>query len=641
MRTEDFRKDINGLRAYAIIFVVLYHFNVPIFKAGFIGVDIFFVISGYLMTKIIASGLIANNFRFGSFFLSRCLRIVPPVVLVVLGVYIVSLFILTPAELRDYAKYITKALTFSSNFALLDEANNYFSSDGQDNLLLHTWSLSVEWQFYLLYPFFLWAGFKTSQNKKKITLALAVLLALSLAACLIMTERNQFHAFYMLDTRAWEMLAGGLVYFCKNRSKDGAANAVPFYAGVLAILASLSLFNEHTAWPGYAASLTVAGTALILYAERQAAFLFGGKSIGLIGLSSYSTYLWHWPVRYFLHYTGAEPGMLYTVCAVILSLALGLLSYFLIEKKLFLWLKGRKPLTALAVICLSLAVMLPVSDYTRKSFGLPWRGGAAYTTALDQLVMANPKTGWCFYSVASMPSLKIGADGVQCHIGDAGKGTKKALLFGDSFAGMYLPFWDALGKKSGLDVQAITTNWCNPSDGKEFWGPKTSTAYQQCLYNRDYVTKNIATYDYIIVAGAWSGNFANPEAVGGLRHFINFVGDKKVIIMAEPYQFGLNIGDLYKRSVWNKQRFDITPYITPTAQAGMKHADDILEEINRAHPNVLYLTREDLFDKTQYANGDMPYSLDGGHISVAGSAAAEKFFSSHKGKDKFESFLNR
>lgn len=149
MRVDNFRNDINGLRAYAIVFVVLYHFNIPLFKAGFIGVDVFFVISGFLMTKIIASGLIQHNFHFGAFFASRFIRIIPPVILLVLAVFFINLFILTPVELREYAKYSIKALSFTSNFSLLKDANNYFSSVGQENLLLHTWSLSVEWQILL------------------------------------------------------------------------------------------------------------------------------------------------------------------------------------------------------------------------------------------------------------------------------------------------------------------------------------------------------------------------------------------------------------------------------------------------------------------------------------------------------------
>ena len=640
MRVDNFRNDINGLRAYAIVFVVLYHFNIPLFKAGFIGVDVFFVISGFLMTKIIASGLIQHNFHFGAFFASRFIRIIPPVILLVLAVFFINLFILTPVELREYAKYSIKALSFTSNFSLLKDANNYFSSVGQENLLLHTWSLSVEWQFYLIYPFILWIGFKFTQSLKKITLLVAALFILSLAACIVMTERNQFYAFYMLVTRAWEMLAGGLVFLFKAGANKAAASAAPFYAGVLALLMSLILFDDRIAWPGYCAALTVAGTALIIYAERQASFLFSGKWLSLIGLSSYSIYLWHWPVRYFLYYAGTKLGTFYTVCAVMLSFAIGLLSYFVLEKRLFSWFKSKKRLTSMTVICLSLAVMISVSDFTRKSSGFPWRGGVSYMAAIEHLALPNPKNGWCFYTIASTPSLTVGKEGVECHIGATEEGGKKALLFGDSYAGQYLPLWDALGRKTGLDIQAVTTNWCNPSDGEDFFGPKTSRAYEQCLYNRHYVTENIQNYDYIILGGSWSKNFSSPDTVKGLEHIINLAKGKKIIIMAEPYQFNADVGELYKRSVWKKERFDISPYMDALSLAGMKNADDILDKLSQTYSNILYLTRDDLFDKSQYANRDVPYSLDGGHISVLGSVEAEKFFSSHAGRNKLEAFLS-
>lgn len=640
MRINDFRRDINGLRAYAIIFVVLYHFHVPLFKAGFIGVDIFFVISGFLMTKIIISGLTAQNFRFTNFFASRCVRIIPPVVLLVLTVYGISLLILTPVELREYAKYTIKALSFTSNYALLKDANDYFASAGQENLLLHTWSLSVEWQFYLIYPFLLWTGYKFTQDLKKITLALAALLLISLAVCVVMTERNQFYAFYMLFTRAWEMLAGGVVFLCKLRTPGKNSNVLPYYAGVLALLISLVLFNDSIAWPGYYALLTVTGAALIIYAERQASLLFSGKWISLIGLASYSIYLWHWPIRYFLYYTSAEPGKLYTVFAIILSFAVGFLSYFVLEKRLLSRLKVKKPLTSVGIIFVSLAVMISVSDFTRKSSGFPWRGGASYMAAINNIALPNPKNGWCFYTIASTPSLKVGEEGVKCHIGAGEKTGKKALLFGDSYAGQYLPLWNELGKKTGLDIQAITTNWCNPSDGQDFLGPKTSRAYDQCLFNRHYVTDNIKNYDYVILGGSWSKNFATPDAIRGLENIINLAQDKKIIIMAEPYQFNVNIGELYKRSAWKKEHFDITPYRDATTLAAMQNADTILGELSRSHTNILYLTRDVLFDKSQYANQDVPYSLDGGHISVRGSIEAERFFSSHSGIDELVAFLN-
>ncbi|MGJ8758480.1 acyltransferase family protein [Acinetobacter sp. HC8-3S] len=151
---SNFRYDINGLRAYAVTLVVLFHFGIAGFSGGFIGVDIFFVISGFLMTQIIVSGLEKNSFSFIKFYISRANRIIPPLVVLSLIVGIIGWFTLTPQELKDYGKHASTSLGFISNIQYFRESG-YFNTDSHEKLLLHTWSLSVEWQFYIILPIFL------------------------------------------------------------------------------------------------------------------------------------------------------------------------------------------------------------------------------------------------------------------------------------------------------------------------------------------------------------------------------------------------------------------------------------------------------------------------------------------------------
>ena len=211
MNNHQFRTDINGLRAYAVILVVLFHFKVLGFSAGFLGVDIFFVISGYLMSKIIIEKLNENNFTFFDFYLSRALRIIPALFFLILFITILGWFIFIPEDFKNFSKDARYSLTFLSNNLYYRQAGDYFAANTHDKALLHTWSLSVEWQFYLIFPILLVAFQKFIQPKKLMGLFLILLFSASLLSSIIITPKDSIYAFFSLTTRAWELIAGGLV----------------------------------------------------------------------------------------------------------------------------------------------------------------------------------------------------------------------------------------------------------------------------------------------------------------------------------------------------------------------------------------------------------------------------------------------
>ena len=221
---KSFRPDINGLRAWAVVAVVLYHFGVPGVSAGFAGVDVFFVISGYLMCSIIVTGLVRDDFSIWSFYLARAKRIFPALVVLCAVTLMIGWFLLMPREYQQLGRHARESLTFSSNLRYFHEAG-YFDVASGEKWLLHTWSLSVEWQFYILLPLVLLLAWKFLPKRGVLIGTLVAIFACSLTWCLWRTPLAPNEAFYTIQARAWEMLAGGLVFMTGHQLRLGPGYA--------------------------------------------------------------------------------------------------------------------------------------------------------------------------------------------------------------------------------------------------------------------------------------------------------------------------------------------------------------------------------------------------------------------------------
>lgn len=624
MSIINFRKDINGLRCYAVLLVVLFHFGIQGFGSGFIGVDIFFVVSGYLMSAIIIPGVLNENFKLIDFYISRAVRIIPSIILLVAIFYVISFQFAPPEVFRDYSKYAIKSLFFISNIEYLNLANGYFTGDSHSNFLLHTWSLSVEWQFYLVYPLIIMLTGKLCKNLKAISVVLLLILSISLLASIFYATIDSSFNFYMLPTRAWEMTLGGIVFVA---SQKNIIRLRLFYIACTLLLISAFVNYDIKLWPGYAAILPVVATALILYSNNQNSPLLNNKIAQTIGSASYSIYLWHWPLFVTLSYFEILTDIKIRLLSAFASVVGGVVVYILFEQRVSKWLKKRNKKQVVFSIIIPALLCIALFDYTRSHSGFLWRGSNNYQKLSAEIVLPNPDNGWCFYSIASDKKLKLGENGVTCHVGNT-TSKKNAVLFGDSFAGHYIPFWDTVGKKVGLNINPITTNWCSPSVGSEFLGPKTSIAYEQCMFNRTYFAKNMQQYDYIIFSGAWSYIVSDAESLKNLEALIKMAQGtgKKVIIMDEPHTFDVNIGELYKKSVWDKHKFEMNKYLINSKNAKQKKVDAILTSFTVGQDNTIFLTRDMLFNKTQTNEHGVPYSLDGEHISVIGSLSAAEYF---------------
>ncbi len=412
-----FRNNINALRALAVIAVVLFHFRLPGFDGGFAGVDVFFVISGFLMTGIIVEGLRQNRFSLAGFYASRARRIIPALAVLCLALMLFGFVYLPLDDYRELLRTAKNSLLFTSNLHFAEDGD-YFSAPLHENWLLHTWSLSVEMQFYLFYPLlvpllFRWLG------ERGMAWVLALLGAVSLAASVVLTESHPVAAFYLLPTRAWEMILGGLVFLFPLRLSS-VSRGLCEGAGLVMILLAVLVFSAGDPWPGHLALLPALGAALVIQANSNSPFSRLAP-LQFIGRISYSVYLWHWPLVVFLYICGLLDSPEHVAVALALTFVLGYLSYRWVESGSA---RSGRPSQALLRHCglaLGLVVMASagaslVKQYPQLRFAFEERQRPPYASAL--------------YSRECYPD-ETDRDVVDCRLGD---GEVRVILFGDSHA---------------------------------------------------------------------------------------------------------------------------------------------------------------------------------------------------------------
>jgi peptidoglycan/LPS O-acetylase OafA/YrhL len=325
---------------------VLYHFGVGGFDGGYVGVDIFFVISGFLMTGIIYRALQGEASQkpgtfLWRFYLARGKRILPALVVLCATLLVVGCFFLSAVEFKALGEQVTSAVLFFSNMKFWRETG-YFTPSVFNIWLLHTWSLSVEWQFYMVLPVALLAIWKVRPTRQALLVALVLGAGLSLGVCLFEARLKPSTAFFLLPCRAWEMIAGGLVALAvRQPPRSPAVRRGLELLGLAMITWSILTFG-HLVWPNWRALVPVAGTMLVLIAARQSSPLTNWAPLQWTGRCSYSMYLWHWPLATGLHYMERQHDPVAIACAVALTFALGHLSYVLVENRL------RRPLERLS-----------------------------------------------------------------------------------------------------------------------------------------------------------------------------------------------------------------------------------------------------------------------------------------------------
>jgi peptidoglycan/LPS O-acetylase OafA/YrhL len=331
-----YRADIDGLRAIAVLAVLFFHTNIPGFSGGFVGVDIFFVISGFLITSIILKDIHEENFSIARFYERRIRRIFPALFPVIVFSLVVGAFLLDPNAFNSLGKSISATTLFYSNIQFWQESG-YFAAPSLEKPLLHTWSLAVEEQFYILFPLALRFINKSLKSRYLPWLFFAAIISLLLSINAVYHDPKT--AFYFVHTRAWELLAGSILALrvLPNPSSDWIRNLLSI-TGIGLILYCICFYNEATWFPGYNAVAPVSGAGLIIYSgiegrESYVSRVLKAKPLVFVGLISYSLYLWHWPFMAFTRYFLFRPLTGYDGVVIILtSFFFSILSWKYIEQ---------------------------------------------------------------------------------------------------------------------------------------------------------------------------------------------------------------------------------------------------------------------------------------------------------------------
>lgn len=376
---EGYRADIDGLRAVAVGLVILNHLGISSFSGGFIGVDIFFVISGFLITGILKRQMESGGFSFASFYKRRALRILPAVYVMLLAVFAVGYFVMLPGDYSDLAEAGGSVLVFASNLYFWKSTGGYFAANSAELPLLHIWSLSLEEQFYFLWPIALLALIRIKSARSRIVMV-AVAAVLSFAYAEWSARSGSTGAYYFLHARAGELLMGALLALLPSngpaRPARTWASTVMAGLGVALIAAPAVLLSGASVFPGVNALVPCLGAALLIIAPRFGAnpvtWLLSMRPVVFIGLISYSLYLYHWPVISFLHYQKVELTPWVNVMVVASTLLLATLSWALVENT-FRYAHGPRRTGKLALgLAIGLgAVAAPAVIFARQ--GIPSR----------------------------------------------------------------------------------------------------------------------------------------------------------------------------------------------------------------------------------------------------------------------------
>nr|WP_183938252.1 acyltransferase family protein [Rhizobium paranaense] len=466
-----YRADIDGLRALAILPVVLYHAGIAGFSGGFVGVDVFFVISGFLMASLISGEIAEGDFSILRFYERRVRRIFPALFAVLAASSVAAWLLLMPVELEYFARSLKAAALFTSNIQF-EKESGYFDIGAQLKPLLHTWSLAVEEQFYILFPLLLLVISRFAR-RYAVHILLGLLIA-SFAASAWEVFRTPAAAFYLLQFRAWELLLGALLAFsviprpARPVMREGLATL-----GIILIVIAVFGFTDHTLFPGPAALLPCLGAALVIYAGAEyglAGRALRAKPLVFVGLISYSLYLWHWPIIVFSREIfGRELSPVQGGLIVVASLALAAFSWRFIERpfrgrnnRL-----GRRPLFAAAA-----AVMVAVvgfGNYVIRDSGVPSRLPAdvqkVYAATYDISRFGLPP---CFAdSDTTGPSLSDIRAGKLCPLGAEASNTPSFLVWGDSHSGAMSPAIDEAAKQAGVSGLFAGHASCPPLPGAQ------------------------------------------------------------------------------------------------------------------------------------------------------------------------------
>jgi peptidoglycan/LPS O-acetylase OafA/YrhL len=540
MVKQGFRADINALRALAVIGVIGFHFGIPGFGGGFAGVDVFFVISGYLITLQIQQGLVSGTFKFGAFYVSRLRRIFPALALMCFAVMLFGWWFIFSNEYIEHAKSAFEALYFGSNNGFMTPRGGYFESVNTGlSPLLHTWSLSVEGQFYLIFPVLWVIIFKKSgaQQRNIVLLTLAV----AMSYFLYDVQHHTDASFYSLPVRAWEFLAGACLVVLPQRLSSKLAPNAASVLGLVCLGAGGYFLNASLLWPGYWTLIPIIGTLLVLMAGDAASsrWLFNNWLMQRTGDMSYSLYLWHWPLvvfaKKYASAWGRDLSVFEVACLLIATTAFAALSWRYVELPIR---QNKKSWSDRKILVLVLFVIL--------GFWGGWRGIAisqGYPERLERLMpnLQVREVGLLsqnyFKTCALVQNIFTVTDKLShCEINAANESKSSFVVWGDSHAQQYFPAINQAAIAEGYRGLLLARAACRPTLPNQFAYRTTDKYASSCAAFNNKVNQQIVettSIRTVVLGRVWFHGESIDQTINLIK-YLTSIGKKVVLIGVIP-----------------------------------------------------------------------------------------------------------
>jgi peptidoglycan/LPS O-acetylase OafA/YrhL len=621
-----YRRDIDGLRAVAILSVVLFHAGLGV-TGGYVGVDVFFASSGFLITSLIIKDLRSGTFSLWDFWERRARRILPALTVMVATVLVVGSIVLLPEHLEDLGKQVLALLGFSANLWFWRETG-YFGAAAEQQPLLHTWSLSLEEQFYLFIPLLLIGLFRIRRAGWCAPL-LALGVVASLALAIILVPRIPKASFFLLPTRAWELAAGGLLAFAGPVARRGLREVMG-WSGLAAIAVAAGWYSQDTRFPGLAALPPVLGAVLLIWSgipdaggspRSSAHRLLGWAPLVALGLLSYSLYLWHWPLLALRRYLGlgldshALSGAL-----VVVALGFAWLSLRFVERPFRGRRSGQSPRRTFALAALAGVALALQATTVWGSGGFPQRLSA------EALMFAGGAAANPYDRLMRREDIPQNLTTV----GDPAA-TRRIFVWGDSHAMAVLPAIDAACKQAGIRAEAATASATAPVLGwyfvHHFGLSERAPAYNQAVLDHIRAAAATAPIERVILVARWRA-YTQADADGRFAAALKRTIDDlracgcQVTILREVPSLPKNVPQstaLKEMFGWDalgvsftaaEHRHDVTPqdtiFASLTGTAGLDFLDPL--------PALC-----DSSGLVQVADSDGVFFRDSNHLSVRGS----------------------
>lgn len=596
MATDPYRRDIDGLRGVAVLSVILFHIDASLLPGGFVGVDIFFVISGHLITLHILGEVEQGRFSLAEFYRRRIKRIIPAMLVVVACSLIVAQVLMIPSDAERVAESALWSIASIANlYFWLHHDTSYFAAASSEQPLLHLWSLGVEEQFYLLWPLVLAWCYRGKRGHWLIA-AGAMGVTISLTSAQFLFAHDPSFVYYMLPTRAGELMIGALVaaWIVKNDTWRGPLVALPGIAllGLFLIAGSLIWIDESDVFPGWLAAPPTVGAALLILAgtyrrNLPTSKLLESRVLVWVGIVSYSAYLWHWPLLAFARYFGVDISLTVGAGVLAITFILAWATYRYVEQPGrrvnygFLAVAGRMlAVPGLAIFAIGAASM-KLDGYGPRWFSPNYKQQLA--TVQDQVKPAFQYEYVCQRQRVNSRDLANPA----CVVGPA-NGQPKILLWGDSNAAHYVGMLGVFAGEAGFSFRNVAIGSCPPltSDPSDY---VPSTRLADCRSSAGVIAAELGKYEELWISADWIQYQArSPRFLDQFEAMVRAragSGTRIVLIGKAPVIAG------YDRHCWEKSVsvpwMNCKPQLVPLAPE-VALMNSRLRQMADSVPNVAY-----------------------------------------------------